>query len=278
MRLALVVVASLLLAGCADTPATIPDGVTVTVFQTRFDYAARQLEIRVSNDTDDAITVTSATLESTRFVTPAVWDRPQRVPAGSARDLRVQLGDPECGGSSPRDDVVLEFALVDGTAGSSRIPLVDVGAIDSVNDEDCLSESVAAIATVVASEQVLWTPGAGQPAVLDISVTPTGAEGTLTIHHAKATVLLGLVDETGAAVYEQPENLVIGANSGVSVIRLLLVPARCDPHAVAEDKRGTFFPLEVEASDGRDGQLFVPVTDTVRASLYDFFGDYCGLP
>ena len=36
-------------------------------------------------------------------------------------------------------------------------------------------------------------------------------------------------------------------------VDLPLVPLRCDPHAVQEDKRGTVFTLDVEV-DGRTGR------------------------
>jgi len=89
---------------------------------------------------------------------------------------------------------------------------------------------------------------------------------------------LSLVDAEGSEVYQQDVQLTVDAASSPSTIRLLVVPARCDPHAVAEDKRGTFFPLEVQTSEGASGRIYVPVSDEVRASLYEFFGDYCALP
>jgi hypothetical protein len=266
------------LSGCAVPSADLPDGVSVSVFQSRFDRGLHQLEVKISNDTPTAITVTSATLDSSRFLMPAVFDRPQRVPSGSARDLRVQLGQPDCSGAETRDEVVLEFALEDGTSGTARLPLTDGTPIDSINDEDCLGVSASTIATISAGETVEWSPGAQQPAILELTAAPTGAAGTLTIVEAKATVLLGLVDEAGQATYEQPENQTVDASSPPAVVQLRLVPARCDPHAVAEDKRGTFFPLQLETSDGRAGLLYVPVSDTVRANLYEFFADFCGLP
>ena len=278
LSISALLLSALALSGCAQPSATLPDGVGVTVFQSRFDRGLHQLEIKVSNDTDAAITVLSATLDSTRFAEPAVWDRPQRVPSGAARDLRVQLGEPDCSDTPPRDEVVLEFELSDGSTGTARLPIADPAPIDAVNAEDCLGAAVATIVTLSAADTVQWTPGGQEPALLDIVATPTGAEGSLTIVESKATVLLGLVDENGVAVYEHPENLVVDAESGPGVVTLRLVPARCDPHAVAEDKRGTFFPLEVKISTGRSGQLYVPVSDDVRAELYAFFGDYCGLP
>lgn len=268
------------LSACAGPAvAVLPEGVAVAVFQNRLDYAIRQLEIKVSNGTDATITVTRAALESTRFAAPAVWDRPQDIPAGAARDLKVLLADPVCGHAEPDNTVVLDFTLADGTTGTANLePADETGRIEAVNAEDCLGVSVAERATITGPQVAQWTPGAHEPAIVDISVVPTGAAGTLTIHQGKGTVLLALVDEAGAPITVLPVDLVLDAGAAASVIRLRIVPNRCDPHAVAEDKRGTFFPLDVETDDGRSGTIYVPMSDEVRASLYAFFGDYCDLP
>ncbi len=277
IRATLAVLSVLALTGCAVTPAALPDEVTVSVYQNRFDYGLRQLELKVSNATSEAITVTRATFESTRFETPAVWDRPQVVPSGGARDLKVQLGAPACGDGDPSDVVTLEFTLPDGTIGSGTVvPSDETGRLEVINAEDCVGAAVATHATISGPAEALWTPGAHEPAVIDLSVVPTAAEGSASIVFVKGTVLLSLVDDSGAELYQQDLNLVVDSQSLDSVIRLLVVPSRCDPHAVAEDKRGTFFPLEVTTSEGASGRIFVPMSDEVRASLYEFFGDYCG--
>lgn len=273
------VVAALALTGCATAaPAPPPSGVSVSVFQTRSDYAVRALEIRVANESDATLTVTSATFESTRFVAAASWDRPQNVPAGSARDLKVLLSEPVCDPESIIDEVLLEYALADGSTGSARVPIADVSTIDAISAEDCLVESVATVAQIVAADHVVWTPGTTEPAILDLWVSPTGDRGSVEIQTALGTVLFGLVNEDGSAITEQAGELSIDATSPDAVIRLRLVPNRCDPHAVAEDRRGTFFPLQVATDGGREGRIVVPVSDVVRAELYDFFSDYCGLP
>lgn len=266
------------LAACAPSTA-LPAGVTVSVFQNRFDYGPRQLELEVSNGTDEPITITKAQFVSSRFTGPATWDRPQQVPDGSARDLKVQLTDPACDGTAPSDAVVLEFSLADGRTGTATlVPTDEQHRVDTINAEDCLGVSVAAIAAITAPPEVQWTAGAHAPAVLDIAAVPTGAAGTLTIRSAKGTVLLSLVDAAGLPVHEVALDRVVDAKGQAGAIRLLLVPARCDPHAIEEDKRGTFFPFEVETSDGRSGTIYVPVGDGARASLYEFYSDYCGLP
>lgn len=267
------------LAACATGPAALPEGITVSVFQNRFDYSLRQMEIKVTNATDAVVTVTSASLDSTRWSTPAVWDRPQDIPSGSARDLKVQLGDPDCAAAELTDSVTLEITLSDGTtARGSVTPTDETGRLETVYAQDCLGAEVAAIAAVTAPDAVTWTAGAHGPLSLDIAVTPTGADGTLTIHQAKGTVLMSLYNEGGAPVDVLPLERVVDASSGASVIHLLIEPSRCDPHAVAEDKRGTFMPLDVSTSDGQSGTIYVAMSDAVRLSIYDFIADFCGLP
>jgi hypothetical protein len=75
-------------------------------------------------------------------------------------------------------------------------------------------------------------------------------------------------------------DVAVAGDAPPSVLTLSLVPSRCDPHAVAEDKLGTVFPLEVsvtaEAGDVRIGVLSVTASDDVRAALYDFVDRSCG--
>ena len=282
MRWAPVVVVALAasaLSGCAPAAVQLPAGVTVSVFQNRFDYSLRQLELAVQNSTSTPITVTGASFVSTRFATPATWTRPQEIPDAATRDLKVQLTDPVCDGGTPSDTVELSFTLADGRSGTATlIPTDEQKKVDAINNEDCLGVSVAAIAAITPPDQAVWTPGAHAPALVELAVTPTGADGSFTINFAKGTVLLSLVDEASGQPYDMQLGQVVDAKAGASVIPLEVVPARCDPHAIEEDKRGTFFPLDIQASDGRAGRLYIAVSDEVRRSLYDFYADYCGLP
>lgn len=268
----------LLLGGCAPTPPALPSDVTVTIFETRFDAALRQVQLRVTNDSGAPLTVLRAELDSSRFVSPAVFERSQTVPSGSARDLPVKLGDAVCDGSPTSDQVRLEFELDDSTRGSVLLDIADTAILDAITEKECRIVAVASHAAIVPPEVAEWTPGAGQPAILDFQIIPTGAAGSLTISDVGNTTLLGLVDESGARVTPLPVGVVITSDSEPTVIRLRVVPARCDPHAVAEDKQGTQFPFAVETSDGPGGQIRVAVSDEVRQSIYAFFADYCGLP
>jgi hypothetical protein len=265
--------------GCASGAVPLPDGVTVSVFQTRFDYGIRQLELKVSNATNEPITITRATLESNRFADDAVWDRPQTIPPGAARDLKVLLTEPVCDGEAPEDAVALEFTLESGAYGSARVvPTDETSRLDAISAEDCLAVTVAQHAALNPPEVLEWMPGARAPATLNFTVEPTTATGSLTVHFAKGTVLLSLVDQSGQPVYQEDLEREFDASTAASVIPLRVIPNRCDPHAIAEDKRGTFFAFDVSTSDDTAGRMFVGVSDGVRASLYEYYADYCGLP
>jgi hypothetical protein len=54
-------------------------------------------------------------------------------------------------------------------------------------------------------------------------------------------------------------------------------PARCDPHAVAEDKVGTLLPVELEVG-GATGVVKVAAPPALRADLYRFVAVACGWP
>lgn len=268
------------LTGCAPQPAELPDGIAISVYQNRFDYSPRKLEIQVSNGSGGPFTVTGASFDSTRFTEPAVWAAHERTLApGTALDLRVQLPEPVCGDVPAEDTVTLDFALPDGRAGSvTVVPSDEEGWIDRINAQDCLAATVDGIAAITAPDRLEWTPGATAPGVLEFSVEPTGAGGEVTLLQARGTVLLRLAAADGGVADALPLDLVLDAGAPPTTIRIAFAPNRCDAHAVAEDKRGTFFPIDVRTEDGVEGIYYTAVSDAVRGEIYAYYGDYCGLP
>ena len=256
---------------------SLPDGVEVSVYQSRSDYSAGIIDVRILNGSDAALELTTATLATTQFASPTSWDRGTTLAAGATVDLRLDLPEPVCptpDDAKPR--VTIAFTSGDESGEATVVADDPIATLTKLSTEECISFAAAVHADIEAASAVRWSPGSGQPAELDITVTPTGAAGTLTIEQATATVLLALAGEGGRSETTLELGTVIDAKSQPSVIPLRLVPSRCDPHAVAEDKRGTFFPLVVSTSEGESGTMFVPVSDEVRVSLYEFVQDYCG--
>ena len=59
---------------------------------------------------------------------------------------------------------------------------------------------------------------------------------------------------------------------------LPVVPSRCDPHAVAEDKRGTFFGVRARVDGVEQPVFYVPASDALRGAVYDLVAESCGWP
>jgi hypothetical protein len=250
--------------------------VTVSVKQYRLDYAPRALEISVTNGTAEPITVTRASFDSPLFDGTTVWTRPVEVPVGSTRDLRVFLGDPACDAEeSVRSPLAtIAFELADGAAGvGSAEPADPFDTVAKVAAQDCIAEHTAAIAEITAGDAVRTEQRAGElVALLELSARPTGAQGVVNVATAARTTLIGPVDRgtgwnLGWAAF---------AASGPLSTTLAIVPSNCNPHIVAEDKRGTYFPLAVTLDDGQTGTVFVGVSDAVRQQLYAYIAEYCG--
>ena len=71
-----------------------------------------------------------------------------------------------------------------------------------------------------------------------------------------------------------PRNIRIVQGAPRIELRLRIRPARCDPHAVAEDKVGTLLPLNVSLG-GREGQLKIAAGTALRGQIYDFVTSAC---
>jgi hypothetical protein len=271
------------LAGCAATPepaVELPAGVTVNVYQTRTDLAARQLEVSVHNGSDDELTITGLVFEGDQFTEPAVWQRDQTsISAGLTADLPVPLAAPDCEATGTGLRVQLDFALADGRSGSASIEATDeVDRMPRLAFEDCLAAEVAAHAQITATTLPRSvTIGSRLVAELDLAVEPTGAPGSITVDEALGTTLLGLADPvTGSYAEAQSLGITIDEQSAASVITLQLVPNRCDAHAVMEDKRGTVLPLRVTTDEGESGIVYVTTPDDVKAALFAYVAAACG--
>lgn len=265
------------LGGCATPPpaAELPDGVEVSVYQTRLDRGSRKIEIRIANETNSDLHIVDARFASNQLVEPAVWQKDSTVVrAGLTLDLKVPLPAANCDfDGDVTNEVTLRFELEDGSSGSVTLEPDDpLGHAASLTAQDCVAASVAEHATISVSGDLQYAPGTATPAVIELAVEPTGAEGELTIESVSNTVLITVVADPQ---YTNGLGITIGPNSKPSVIHIGVVPLRCDPHAVAEDKRGTFFPISV-IIDGSSQTLYFGVGDSMRAQLNAFIGDYCG--
>lgn len=282
------VLTTLALVACGPGPSShpafeeLPPGVQVDVYQTRTDLPARKLEISIANGGQDDLVIVGAVFDSPQFVEPARWN-PRAggtlVRTGFAVDLPVALPAPACEDPNPVGTIRLMIDI-DGRIGTAEVPVVDrFDRLSEMRAEECYAASVETVAALSIDDPIRIGEIAGAPTgFVPLSIAPTGAEGSFSIDALEDTVLLALRDPTGLAVEELPLGLVVDGADPPSVLEIPILPGRCDPHAIAEDKQGTIFVLDITAPSGETGRVRIATAPTARASIYAFFAEYCGLP
>ncbi|MCU1413247.1 MAG: hypothetical protein JWN80_587 [Microbacteriaceae bacterium] len=270
--LAVFSIAALLLTGCAATPA-VP--LSVSFFQYRSDLAVRHSQIEVHNRSKVAITVTSATFSSAWFTkTVSSASAPSQVPAGSTIDFPVALPKGVCSSTTPKPVVTVHYTTADGTKGATTLtPTLPYHTISSLHAEDCSLAEFQKVATITAAGALRFEPvGDKQNALIDFTITPTGAPGSVEILSTQNTTLLSQTEGELRTIDE-----TFTAASSPTVLTLDVVPSRCEAHVIAEDKVGTVIPFRVNAGPYKDAVFTIAVPQSMKNQLLDYVGDYCQL-
>ncbi|WP_204259997.1 hypothetical protein [Microbacterium sp. B35-30] len=289
------VAAGLVLSGCAGPPAvspdpastlppavspdpasTLPEGVTVELAQLRADVAPRQAQVRVANGSDIALKVRGVRVDDPRFegsATRVIPDRASTIPPGGLVDIRVQLPPVDC--TAPDDgeaEVVLEI-VGESSSAEVTVPAPDaLGFLAPLHARECLQERMSDAATLAFTG---FQPSApGEPAALELTVTPAGA-GEATVVGLERTNLLEFAGSSAQGELYPLDLHVAATDTEPVVVQIPLLPFRCDPHAVLEDKRGTIFDVRVE-HEGESGEFTLFVGDDLRGRILTWVGDWCG--
>ncbi|MDR7187706.1 hypothetical protein J2Y46_000522 [Microbacterium sp. BE35] len=281
-RLGVVALAgALALTGCAATartpePApTLPAGVVVELQQLRSDVAGRQAQVHLENGGDAPLTVAEVRVEDERLAGPAVrviGGRVSTVAPGGAVDIRVQLPPVDC--TAPDDGEVHVVLELTGDSASTEVTASapdPLGFLAELHARECLLERVTDAAALSFTGFEPSAPGA--PAALELTVSPTG-DAAVTIEGIGRT---NLIDFAGAAS-EEVHALDVEVTEGESepiVVQIPIVPFRCDPHAVQEDKRGTIFDLAV-GLEGESGSVELFVGEEMRGRILTWVAAWCG--
>jgi hypothetical protein len=266
----------LALAACApgSESAGLPQGISVELRQSRADVAARQAMVSVHNGTDRPLEVGDVSVADARFSAPAerVVDRTSTVAPGATVDIRVQLAEVVCGVADEAGATVSLAYRRDGHEGTAVVPIADtVPFVADLHARECLRADALRSAAV---ELGGFAPSAADaPATLDLVVTPQPGEGDLRITGIRETNLLTFA-EVDAGLHRLDIDQT-GTDRTATTVGLPLLPLRCDPHAVQEDKRGTVFRVFVRVG-GRDGSFDVAASPELRGEILGWIADWCG--
>jgi hypothetical protein len=254
------------------SPGALSAGVSVELIQLRSDVVDRTAQLRLRNNGDTDLAVTHLALTDARFATPIVREKLSRVPAGRTLDMRIDLPPVACDADGAAASTSLELRYeVDGRDLVAKASVPDsLAFIPLLHEKECLRERLAEVA--VLSWGAFEASDAPAPASLSLDIAPSGGEGAARIETIETTNLL-MFDAAGAAPF------VVGADvSGAGAareVRVPIVPLRCDPHAVVEDKRGTIFDVTVTV-DGVSGVVELAAPAEIKDEILRWVADWCG--
>jgi len=275
-------VPKLLPARAAEAP-TEPPAASASLAASRLSFGERSLNVLVENHTAEDLVISAAQLESPAYSGPALWspvdgDAATLRPGGRVA-LPVKLPKAACGDNEPGFDASVRLELGTGgtgTEGTGTAAVLVVPAADpyqtvsEAHGQDCLQQEVDAVASFVLAPE-LETAADGRTAVVRIRVTPSGGSGMVEVRIGSTTLL------SEAPGQPWPRDIKVDAADPPSVLELQVVPARCDLHALAEDKAGTRFPLQVGSAGTRSGQLRLEPPAEFTAAVYGFVRSACAL-
>lgn len=273
---ALVAVPLALLAACAaPDETTAPRGVSVSIVQARSDIASGQVALKVRNDGDGTVRVTSVSYHDPRFAAVPEWTRQTDIPAGAARDLRVQVPAPNCeaGAASAEGTAHVQFSTPEGAA------TADYGVDDPFDfvathtAAECFAVQLSETGSVELAGVTSYSTGDGEVAVLVLTVA-ADADDPIRLDSVAGTVLL--TPASGEPAWHPGVTVEPGESD---TVELHAVPNRCDAHALAEDKVGTRLraTVTIRTDPPVTGGLTLAATDSQRGELHDFVSRHCGL-
>ena len=286
-RTGILLVLLLAASSCSARPHDAGAGpLTAEISQFRDNYSRQIIEIQLTNTTAEPITVLAAGVRSQLFASAIGWsaaDAGTELPPGQTKSLSARLPAAACPGHAAEQDLAADppaAAVEVLLAPAAGVPgrTVTTGAADPFgvlprnNGEMCVAQAAAEVAGFRFGPELELSPDA-RSAVLRLVITPrhdARPAGALTINSVGGTTLLA---EDGRVPW--PVGLRIDASGPAREVRLGVRPARCDPHAVAEDKVGTLIPVRITVA-GRDGVLKVGAGAQLRGRIYEFITSACG--
>lgn len=253
-----------------------PSGLTASIKQGRLDVEARRLVVRLSNTGDAALTIDGFEFEAATLAPGMVRTKPLELAPGDTIDVRLDLSESVCDVEVGPARVVAEVSAGGAATSGATVTLTPDDPFDTlarINAAECLGEAVAEVATFTMPQHLTSTgSGAERRASIDVLVEPA-ASGTDSIHLERVygTTLLNAEDGIDWTL-----GMEIAPGDAPFTLTLPVRPARCDAHAIADDKRGTILPFSIAAGD-HEGRLDHPSPDTLKAELYTYVAERCGL-
>ncbi|WP_332644669.1 hypothetical protein [Aeromicrobium sp.] len=248
----------------------MPDGVTLLSDQSRLHRKDREIYIRIQNKSDKPIHIEAFTLMSER-ITDVKWTGDEEVPAGTEADLEYDMPSAKCGtGFTPT--VRLTYRMGNGKRVESDARADDrYGSISHAMDRDCAESTLNEAAKLEVGDPSIVGDGRESVFHLPVTMTPTGKRADVRFGGFGSTVLFNQAEGS-------PADVDVPLTGSPIKIEMLVTPARCDGHALADDKVGRLFDVKVLGDDvGKNASFYLPLNTPQRVKFFDFYRSHCGL-
>ena len=274
-RLAALSAAVLAATGCqspAQAPAPTGTGpaaaLAAAVDQFRDQYAGGGIVFQLTAAAGTDPTVTRVELIDPRFGPGTVWAGNTVLPGGQTKSLPATLGPALCGAEGDGSPA-LRVSLADGA--TALLSAQDQhGVLARVHGERCFADRAGAVVTLGLEDALAPGPFPDTVALrLVVGPPAVGGGAAAASPDALRPAVLRSVGSTTLLAEDSrapwPRDVALVPGSGVAIV---VRPARCDPHAVAEDKVGTLIPLALEVA-GQEGVVKAAASPALRGKLYD---------
>jgi hypothetical protein len=261
----------LLAGGCSSQPAP---KLSVALFQNRADYATRRLQVEITNRGNIDVVITAATFTSPFFEGRGTAEHlPYTLVAGTTTDFPAQVPPPVCDGPDAKPSVTIAVKPTNGTEFTmTTTPEVPFNSLGALHSQDCGQQAFERVASISPAPHLRFETRDGtELALLDVTITPTGAAGSVTLVSTTGTTLL--VPAEGEV---RMLGLTFSEASPPTTLTLDFVPSRCGTHVISEDKIGTLIPFHAVAGQFSDAYFRVAVSPVAKAEFYDWVGRSCG--
>ena len=169
-----------------------------------------------------------------------------------------------------------EVDLTDDAGRRSTIvaePTDPQGHLARIHGEDCAGVAVAQGATLTLADTITTSDVDGTlVANVELEVEPVAGGPRVEVTQVDRTILFA---PPGGAV-SWP--VALDTADGAGAVTLPAVAGRCDLHAVADDKRGTFFGVHTRVDGVEQPVFYVPSSEALRSALFTFIRTACGAP
>jgi len=265
-------VMALALSGCADLtdrPEVSSDASPVAepvirawLHQERSDEVDRRARVRIVNDDTSSLEVAGIRVIDPRLAQP-IERAASPLPPGRSVDLTVDLPEVTCDEAAV-GPAVLELIGLDGSGRSVDLP-DSLGFLTRLQERECRQRTVG---EALGLSWEGFTPG-GPGEDASIRLVAHRSSASVSVIAVQSTPLLEFGPGVVRAVVDTPP-------AGEQLDQVIpLMPQRCDPHVVQEDKRGTVFSVEVDV-EGERGAIDLAVDAEARARILTWVAVRCG--